>query len=631
MSEPSSESRAKRRGIATVACALSLAWSIAWVAASDRFGPTWDAASVEYPLGERALAFVLGRPVAGGDPSRAGTYEEHLEAKERPGPRVDPEPRFDPPIAVDTTWPLSPILCAASYETLHARWKLLPPFPAWHAPVGLAAALLVLALAHYAGRRLGVVAAIAAPASLLFAPRFCADAMNNMKDVPEAALYFAATWAWASAFRRGEIRRYALAGAFVGAALAQKANALFLGPHVVVLLLVAAALRDLALPSRGKAAFLLRAVGVSIAAFVATYVALSPQLWEEPLKRLSAHYAHVFSTGNAFVSGVEHRKEASFEAAFLAYATTPPSLLALAALGLFAKGLRRGDRAFLAVGALFPIARTTLPGMTNYDGVRHFLEFYPPLCVLAAAGVAALARFLVARVSRGEAVVAAGVLATALLPSFVALMTVMPDGTAYYSDLSGGIRGARARGDPDATDYWANSYWRAFDQLNAKADFGARVFAPVAPKVLSCAAPVRARPDLVVEPPDKVAREAPGERAVYVVYVTREAWYPGVLRNADATRTPDFTIDVDGVPVLKVLRFAPGDEAAAATTAMIGIRAGLRGRSRLEKWVDGRRDRIQACLDVLTNLDVDRGLALRNLVGRPNDRDIDAFVNFVWF
>jgi hypothetical protein len=64
---------------------------------------------------------------------------------------------------------------------------------------------------------------------------------------------------------------------------------------------------------------------------------------------------------------------------------------------------------------------------------------------------------------------------------------------------------------------------------------------------------------------------------------------------------------------------------------MIGIRAGLRGRSRLEKWVDGRRDRIQACLDVLTNLDVDRGLALRNLVGRPNDRDIDAFVNFVWF
>ena len=64
--------------------------------------------------------------------------------------------------------------------------------------------------------------------------------------------------------------------------------------------------------------------------------------------------------------------------------TTPPTVLALAVIGLFVSRIDTALRLFLVVWVLTPIVRTMLPGMRNFDGVRHFLEFYPPLALLAA-------------------------------------------------------------------------------------------------------------------------------------------------------------------------------------------------------------------------------------------------------
>ena len=59
----------------------------------------------------------------------------------------------------------------------------------------------------------------------------------------------------------------------------------------------------------------------------------------------------------------------------------------LALVGLFAGRCPALLRLFLIVWVAVPVGRVTMPGMLNFDGIRHFIEFYPALCVLAGLGL----------------------------------------------------------------------------------------------------------------------------------------------------------------------------------------------------------------------------------------------------
>ncbi len=71
--------------------------------------------------------------------------------------------------------------------------------------------------------------------------------------------------------------------------------------------------------------------------------------------------------------------------------------------------LRRREGAAVLVAAWIGVvaARLYLPGATNFDGVRHFLELFPPLALLAGLGGAALARLAARPFERGGRVRAA--------------------------------------------------------------------------------------------------------------------------------------------------------------------------------------------------------------------------------
>ena len=80
-------------------------------------------------------------------------------------------------------------------------------------------------------------------------------------------------------------------------------------------------------------------------------------------------------------------------------------------------------------------ARLLLPGSTNFDVVRHFLEIFPPLAALAGLGFAAVAR-------RGRAF-AAVALAAVLAASVVAIHPLAL--TAWPPCIVQGVAGARRR------------------------------------------------------------------------------------------------------------------------------------------------------------------------------------------
>jgi hypothetical protein len=135
-----------------------------------------------------------------------------------------------------------------------------------------------------------------------------------------------------------------------------------------------------------------------------------------------------------------------------------------------------------------------------------------------------------------------------------------PHQIAYFNPLIGGLAGARARGVPDATDYWANSYRVGLDWLNAHAAPNAVVLVGVAEHTLYAVREVRLRRDLqpramtgvplhVIE--SNIAR---GPRTFYLMYVIRPGWYLPLVQQVDGKLTPVHEIAVDGAPILRILK-----------------------------------------------------------------------------
>jgi hypothetical protein len=183
--------------------------------------------------------------------------------------------------------------------------------------------------------------------------------------------------------------------------------------------------------------------------------------------------------------------------------------------------------------------------MRNFDGVRHFIEFLPYMCLAAGLGLRAFARFVTGRLGSG----AAGRACTASLYAFAlglpALETFRthPNGICYYNVFAGGLAGSQARRDPSATDFWGNSYWQGLAWLNEHAERGASIIVPVASHIARSAAPVRLRPDLSL-----TSTRLP----VYVMYITRRSKYGRFVLELQRRAQPVHEIRVQGGVILRI-------------------------------------------------------------------------------
>ena len=556
-------SRATRLGLVVTAL-----WVAVALARSGDYGPTWDTPTGEYAHGEQYLGYLLT-----GD--RAYLDFTRLAGDERPPfPRLEhraPHPAW--PAAFFhwyETHPFGAILSAASCRLLWDTLGWLPAFAAHHLPIVLWVAVLAAVLVRWAATRWGTAAGIAAALSLLLAPRFVADAFNNLKDGPEACLYALAVLAFAAALARPHPARFVLAGVLTGLALAQKFNALFLPPHVLLYWLLSNGARKL----RGRPAMPFPWGGAAIAAVCgcAAWLAVSPMLWTDTLGGAQAFLDYWRKQG--LVPFEVNR----WDGLLSWWWSTPPVLLGLAALGLLRPRLDGDERCLLLLGIVVPVGRTMLPHATNFDGVRHFLEFQPFLALAAAGGftwLLELAAFPWTRARRkwmaaavaGEsrplapmptAPVAVSVvllLAVFAAPA-AAVVTTWPFGTCYFNAFVGGLAGAQARGFPSATDYWAGSYWHELQWLNEQAEPGASLLVPLGPQVAAAAAPVRLRSDIRLLPP--LPREPPA--ILYVMYITRRHFYDPVAHDLDEHDAPFHELRVQGGVILRMHRL---DEPAA--------------------------------------------------------------------
>jgi hypothetical protein len=375
------------------------------------------------------------------------------------------------------------------------------------------------------------------------------------------------------AFTEPRLGPWFFAGAAAGAALAQKPNALFLPLHVAALaiILFLAARRPRGVGSDATDWRLrVRPVGVlvTIATFCAVYMLASPAFWHDTVARISLYFGQVRKISSTalleqMVPGGGNWMTA-FSAPLNVLITTPIPVLVLAAVGVVKGRAPRGVKPFLILGAAFPILRLLLPNVRDFDGIRHFIEFYPPTCALAALGLCwcmrTLARSGTAWFPRlpypvwGASVALLALLA--LVPGLRGVVTTYPYGTCYYNALVGGMGGAQRRGVPQATDYWATSYWTALEWLNHNSEPGAALYAPIAKNVVVSAAPVRLRPDIVVQPAS--VAECPGE--LFVMYVTRKGFYDYFIDALERDFVPFHRVVVQGGVILEIYRLVTPED-----------------------------------------------------------------------
>ena len=518
---------------------------------------TWDEALGDLFFGERYLSYFT---------SFDGKY---LDFQADPYPPERQPSLFVSPFK-GRPWEYYPVantLAAASSEILSRKLHLLDAFDGFHALNLLLAALLIPLLFGEVARRDGAAAALAAVVLLFTAPRIVCDLMANIKDFPLMVFFTVAALLFFRAFESGSRRGLLLAAAALALALGTKANALFF-PAIPALLWLGGGTPPAWRERRGQ----LVATGAAAAAVtLGLLFLLWPYLWAHPVERVMEHLRYI-----GLREG--YTRPESLAPAFAAVFQTTPPVFLLAALAGAALALRDAVRGrdrwaiFLLVWPAAVLGRFLLPMAVNFDGVRHFLELFPPLAILAGRAVAALAARLGQLAQPGSALRRALpplLIVLALVPGLTATVASHPFEVTYWSPLVGGFAGAREKNLPQASDYWGMSYRLGIDWLNEHAEKDAYLAVPVVEHAVRLVAPLRLRPDLQLLPvtnpftpkiaPERLAgtRQLASNGTVYVMFVERRDWANELMIDCLRHLQPEVVWTNEGEPVLSIYRYRP--------------------------------------------------------------------------
>lgn len=510
----------------------------------NRYNVTWDEALGDFFFGQRYLSYFT---------SFDRRYLDFAADPYPPGFVPDlrsSEFRFRP----WEYWPIANTLAAATSRVLAKGESIVDPFDGFHAFNLLIGAALLIVFYRWLERWTSTMVAVVATAVLFLMPRVVCDLMANIKDFPEMVFFSLALIAFFTAYERASTWGIVASGVVWGLALGTKANAWF-APLVILAFI---AVRGLG-PWREQRVRLVLALLGAVFLGVAILFATWPYLWPAPLTRMIYNFKYLtLRVGRVTVGS-------AINPWFAIATTTPPIVLILAAIGLptvFRRGMRREPFAvFLIVWLLIVGARISVG--KNFDGVRHFLEIFPPIAALAGIGTDWVAtwaghkRWVVATVS-------------AIPIALTALATIAshPFETAYWNVFVGGLSGARARNIPQACDYWAASYRLGLEWIDANVPPRSVLLVPIAGHAVQLVAPLRLRPDITFVPYPRRPAAVGAERLrrtqfvaarvpVFVMFVPRHDWSTELDADCMLRLKPVHAWMLDRAPVLLIYRYTP--------------------------------------------------------------------------
>jgi len=345
----------------------------------------------------------------------------------------------------------------------------------WHTIAimnGLVGLLGIVAIALCGYELVGYWGALLAAIGLWLYPRYYGAIFNNPKDIPAAVATVFVLWGVLLLIRQWNdqkkyIKNSILVGFFIGVSAAIRVNAVIWYP-ILALVLGAWWIFNVKYISREKkffAAFLQQGLAVGMIGVVSllTMIALWPYVFLNPFVNLytaikvMSHYplnGPVLYDGKTYLMTTLPR---TYTLNWL-YIGSPPSLLLLAALGVFIacvwsvkKRAIHPEIAVVMLSLIVPLGAIIALHSLVFDTLRHFIFVVPSIILLAAYGFVKMVGYLVDKKQR----LIAAVLVVLTLASYGLVIKDMVDlhpyEYAYFSPLVGGISGA---GDKYDTDYW---------------------------------------------------------------------------------------------------------------------------------------------------------------------------------
>jgi len=494
---------------------------------------TWDEAVGDLFFGQRYFSFFT-------------TFDaRYLDFRADPYP-----PGFQPDLRASflrvRPWEHYPVASTLATATsrLFTSLRVFDPFDGYHAFNIILAALFLIVFYRFVEDGADTLAAVTATLLLFLSPRIVADTLANVKDYAEMVFFSAALILLWRAIERERVALLIASGVIAGMALGTKANALFLPPIAIAYVLL-----------RGRRrTYLLGWLAVMAIVFFISW----PYLWSHPIDAL-ARNARYLLLRRADINTAD----AAGPFAMIAF-TTPPVFLLAFAVGLvpLARRVRSRDPFALLLACWMAVVfgRLLLPASVNFDGVRHFLELFPPMAITAGLGVAALGRWR--RLASAAVVV----------PVIIALALVHPFESAYWNILIGGLEGAMSRQIPQAGDYWAASYRIGLRAINRNAPRDSLLAVPIAEHTVRMVAPYRLRSDIhlvhLTNPWSPridtnalaALRQISAQRPVFVMFIFRREWANELVYES-LKRLPQVQVwRGDGAPVLAIFRMVPAPE-----------------------------------------------------------------------
>ena len=447
--------------------------------------------------------------------------------------------------------PISDLFSAAGMYLTAYGLKLFDPVDGWHLFTVVFSSVFLWLFYRFFSPRIGSAQSLVGLFFLASFPRFWGDMHFNPKDIPETLWISLVIMAYFFWYEKPKRWKAVLIGVLFAFALGTKANAL-----IVPLIILAgvwpwkegiASIRNNLLHIKDALYDYL----LMFACFLSTYFLSWPYLHAKPI-RLVKYFSYIFTRGSSSGEGVNGE-------VWLQMITTMPEIMLIGLLLgicwlLFFKvpGLSPWDR-ILPVWFLLPLVRASLPGMVNFDGIRHFIEFLPAAALITGIGFVNLSRWISRRIQIGEFAVSSLMAAVVLLNYLVVHLVFFPFQHLYYNQFIGGLPGAaQVFGPNEATDYWATSYRQGMEWMEENASYGAVLYTPVAPHLVELTGPLWLRPDIVTWNEAGLEQALSHDRPVYVMFITRPVFYDSIAKYCTETLKPEYSILVDGVSVMNI-------------------------------------------------------------------------------
>lgn len=461
-------------------------------------------------------------------------------------------------------WPFGAVSASITNKIFYSWLGWMGAIESRHFAAVLWLWLLLMALYFFLRYHAGPWEAVLTTVALATFPRIVAHSHFNIKDIPSCTTFALVVLTFFVGVQRRSGAWIVISSMVWGIGLAVKANMLFL-PLILIPWFVTNEARRRrggeSLP-RGPAAAAL--IGYPFVAFVFAMMCWPYLLLDFP-DHLKIYLSSLVSRGYGGDGGWQ-------TGPLITWVTTMPIVdIVLAIIGAFVLKSRKYEARLQGFGSLLvlwivvTLLRVSVPGAIDFDGMRHWLEIVPAVCILVGFGGARLIRLLEESIlkdrgARTRLLTSAALVILTFAPTVTWCVRNHPHQIAYFNQLIGRLPGAQASGLTDSTDYWGVCTRSAVRWFNENAEPGAAILPLIAAHNIDYTKKVWLRADLQLIATNALSPAAIHTKLrnhrgpVYICYITRTDFYDERVRFCEANLDPIEVFRVDGAPIYKIFR-----------------------------------------------------------------------------